>query len=515
MSTQVELGADYTHSSGDVGTDFLSTAEDWADRAAIVHNGATTTYREFAERVRLTASRYRARRASNFIGVLVSHQPEVAEHFLGVLLAGGGYCPIDARLPDARKHALANALELDRLFSLDGKTLRGNTIRTEFVGNDRVAEDGEGPQSIHSPNDPGYVICTSGSTGAPKPVVVSRSALGATVRELRKLFELTPSDRVLQFASLAWDTCFEEMLPALTSGAALVFDDAAHSGSFPAFVRMLSEQGVTVVDLPTAFWHELTLYLHEEQTTLPGSIRLVVIGGERVDPTRLDQWRRLATGNVILLNTYGCTETTMITHAIQLAGPGTETSITAPGAEAPLGRPLTHIVDHVNDEGELLIAGPSLATGYLGLPDITDDGFPVEDHGSGPVRWFHTGDMATRRSDGIVYSLGRADQQVKVLGVRVHPAEVETHLNAHPAVACSVVVGERCLDRTSLTALVVPTREVSPGELKRFLRERLPTQFVPSKFTMIPALRYTASGKIDRAETIRAAAELAPKENEQ
>jgi acyl-coenzyme A synthetase/AMP-(fatty) acid ligase len=355
------------------------------------------------------------------------------------------------------------------------------------------------------------VLCTSGSTGTPKPVVVSRHALTVTARALRDLFSLTPNDRVLQFASLGWDTCLEEIVPTLITGAALVFDDEAHSGSFPRFMRMLAQREVTVLDLPTAFWHELVLFLHEEHTALPASVRLVVIGGERVDPTRLRQWRDLAVGHVTLLNTYGCTETTMITHAVQLAGLGTEPGVDSHDFEAPLGRPLPHVRDHVTDEGELLISGPSLATEYLGLPDFTAAGFSIADHGCGPTRWFRTGDLVTRGQRGLLYSRGRADEQVKVLGVRVHPAEVEAQLNTHPAVVGAVVMGERLLGRTSLTAYVVPAGTVTAAQLKRYLRERLPSQFVPSRVKFTAALAYTASGKLDRVATQRASAEYESK----
>jgi acyl-CoA synthetase (AMP-forming)/AMP-acid ligase II len=181
--------------------------------------------------------------------------------------------------------------------------------------------------------------------------------------------------------------------------------------------------------------------------------------------------------------------------------------VAAVDAEAPIGRPLPHVRDHVTEEGELLISGPSLATGYLGLPELTAKGFPVADHGSGPARWFHTGDMVVRGEQGMLYSRGRADEQVKVLGVRVHPAEVETQLNAHPAVAGAVVVGERMLGHTALVAYVALTAPATPAELKRYLRERLPSQFVPSRVKFVAALAYTASGKVDRAATRRAAAD--------
>lgn len=494
----------------DVVADFAAAARDWPHRPAIVHNGTAITYGDLEQRVIDNASRYRARGfgvggPSDMVGALVSHKPTVIEHLLGILLARATYCPIDAALPAARKEALAAVLGLDRLFALAPDAQVPASLRVETPDEDLVAGHVGLPELSGHPSDPAYVLCTSGSTGAPKPVVVSRRALTATVGALRDLFALTPEDRVLQFASLGWDTCLEEILPALTAGAAVVFDDAAHSGSLPRFVRMVADQEVTMLDLPTAFWHELVLFLHEEQVGLPESVRLVVIGGERVDPTRLRQWRELNVGHVRLLNTYGCTETTMITHAAQLNGPGTEPEVAARDTEAPIGRPLPHVRDHVTEEGELLISGPSLATEYLGLPDRTATGFPVADHGSGPMRWFHTGDLVSRGEHGLLYPLGRADEQVKVLGVRVHPAEVESQLNTHPAVAGAVVVGERILGHTSLTAYVVATGPTTPADLRGYLRDRLPSQFVPSRVKFVAALCYTATGKVDRAATRLAA----------
>ncbi|RZT25337.1 nonribosomal peptide synthetase protein VioO [Mycobacterium sp. BK558] len=495
--------------SGDVVEDFVAAARDWPYRTALVHNGTETTYQQLAERVRLIAARCNSRdfgvnRTPNRIGVLVSHTPAAAVSLLGVLLAGATYCPIDAALPAGRIRALVTALDVHGLFAAapHGHDLPG--VQIEILDADCTSTGTELPERRWRRNDGAYVLCTSGSTGTPKPVAVSRHALSVTVRALRDLFALTPEDRVLQFASLGWDTCLEEILPALTTGSALVFDDAAHRGSFPIFLRMLAEQAITVVDLPTAFWHELVLFLHEEHAALPTSVRLVVIGGERVDPTRLRQWRDLGLERVRLLNTYGCTETTMITHAVQLSGPDTEPGVTASDSEVSIGRPLPHVTDHVTGDGELLVSGPGLATGYLGLPEQTATAFPVVDHGAGPARWFHTGDVVSRGEHGLLYSLGRIDEQFKVLGVRIHPAEVEAQLSTHPAVAGSVVVGERVLGGRSLTAYVVTARPTTAAELRSHLRERLPKQFVPTRVRFVPALVYTPSGKVDRAATCRA-----------
>lgn len=484
-----------TADNADVVSDFLAAARRWSDRPAVMHNGCATTYRDFAEQVLNTASRCvagdlaDAKGPSGLVGVRASHHPATAAHLLGILHANATYCPVDDILPPGRRQAIAEVLGLSRLIVATDPEPAG-------------VRDAVPPVPPRRAGEAAYVLCTSGSTGTPKPVAVSREALSVAVRALRGLFALTPDDRVLQFSSLGWDTCLEEILPALITGAAVVFDDRAHSGSFATFLRMLADQAVTVVDLPTAFWHELVLFLDEEKATLPDSVRLVIIGGERVDPTRLGQWRELDTTDVVLLNTYGCTETTMITHAVQLFGPGTDSEL-ASAAEAPIGRRLPHVLEHVGANGELMVSGPALASGYLGAPDLTAAAFPTADHGSGPQRWFRTGDLVVGDGKGLLYSRGRADEQVKVRGVRVHPAEVEMQLNSHPAVSGAVVVGERLLGGTALTAYVV-ARGVTAADLRRYLGGGLPSQFVPSRFRFVNELVYTASGKVDRAATRRA-----------
>ena len=500
-----------TDAVGDVVADFVAAARDWPHRAAIVHNGSAITYRDLAERVRLTALRYRVRGfgadgPSGLIGALVSHTPAVVEHLLGILQARATYCPIDAALPVARKQALAAALGVDRLFTAvsgparanepaDRHARRGPSSCEYRTAAAFMAPERSGVCAVHlgfywgAEAGGGLAACLNRhGARAARPLRAHPRGPRAPIR-LAGLGHLLRGD--LARADRRRDTGFRRrgpfrLVPALR----------AHAGGTGNH-RTRPADGVLA---------RTCLFLHEEQAALPDSVRVVVIGGERVDPTRLRQWRDLDVGHVRLLNTYGCTETTMVTHAVQLSGPGTEPEVAAHD-EAPLGRPLPHVRDHVTDEGELLVSGPALATGYLGLPELTATGFPVADHGSGPIRWFHTGDLVTRGEHGLLYSRGRADEQVKVLGVRVHPAEVEAQLNTHPGVTGAVVVGQRLLGRTVLTAYVVSAEATTPAELKRYLRERLPSQFVPSRVKFVAALAYTASGKVDRAATRRAAAD--------
>jgi nonribosomal peptide synthetase protein VioO len=455
-------------SSLDLGDAFAEAAALHAAAPAIIHNGVALTYAEVSERVAETARALGA--GPRVVGVLTRRSPETVIALLGILAAGGAYCPIDPSFPAPRRQEMIEAA---------GCRLLGEIV---------PAGDGL-PRP--EPDDPAYVLFTSGSTGRPKPVLTSRRAIGTTTAALRDLFAITPSDRVLQFASLNWDTCFEEILPTLTGGGALVFDDEAYTGSMPRFLRAIEAHGITVLDLPTAFWHELVRHLSDDGIQLPSCVRLMIIGGEAANPARVADWFRLGHGGVRLLNTYGCTETTLITHAVDI----TADSV-AGGARIPIGRALPHIHERITAEGELLIGGPAIASGYLGRPEETAERF-VDLDGE---RFFRTGDRVGREADGVLRHEGRLDHAVKIRGVRVDPGEVEARITEHPAVAAAAVIGVTLAGRTALIAYVVGT----PGEdLSAWLRERVPAHLVPSQITFVGELVATTSGKTDRAATHR------------
>ncbi|GAA3339091.1 hypothetical protein GCM10020358_21570 [Amorphoplanes nipponensis] len=438
--------------------EFLAAARVHADRPAIRADGVELTYADLAARVTAFTGR------TGVIVVPAGHDADTVTALFGAWAAGGTYCPVDPGFPAQRRAAM-----------------------------ERAVRDHADPATA-------YILFTSGSTGEPKPVVTPHRAIATTVRALRELFAITPDDRVLQFASLNWDTCFEEILPALTGGACLVFHPDAHRGSFPRFLRMVARERITVLDLPTAFWHELVGHLHDSGEALPACVRLVVIGGEAAAPGKVAQWSARPTGHARLLNTYGCTETTLITHAVELR------AALDPAAPVPIGRALPHVVERLGDGGELLIGGPALADGYLGRPAATAERFVTV----AGQRFFRTGDRVSRDSDGVLTHRGRVDHEVKIRGVRVDPAEVEAHLTGHPGVRAALVTGVTVAGRTALAAYVVPRAGTSgtglPDRIAAHLRGRVPAHLVPSHIHVVAALAYTASGKVDR----RASKEMLP-----
>jgi len=465
--------------------DFLATAQANPDRTAIVANGKPLTYAGLAAWAQTIA--HRLGPAPGVVGVPATHSPGTVAALLGVWASGGTYCPVDPAFPAHRQGAMMRAAGCRTRLDADGWP-------TPQPGPD-TTEDGNAAEDAAPAESMAYTLFTSGSTGAPKPVLTSHSAIATTVRSLRELFGISASDRVLQFASLNWDTCFEEILPTLTAGACLVFHDDAYTGSFPRLLRMIERERITVLNLPTAFWHELVTHLGDEGAALPAQVRLVVIGGEAASPARLADWSALPTGHARLLNTYGCTETTLITHAIDLHGPLAGKQWGG-ASRVPIGRALPHVVEHVTGDGELLIGGPALADGYRGLPDATAERF-VEVDGR---RFFRTGDRVSRAPDATLVHRGRVDHEVKIRGIRVDPAEVEAHIAGHPGVRAVLVTGVSVADHTALAAYVVP-RCGGGGLADRIvehLRARVPAHLIPSRIHVVTDLVYTGNGKVDR-----------------
>lgn len=371
-------------------------------------------------------------------------------------------------------------------------------------------------------SDPGglaYVLYTSGSTGTPKGVAIEHASLAERVRWMAgpEGYRLLPGDRIVQFASIGFDTHAEEIWPALTAGACVVLLPGG-GRMLPDLLRSEAGRSVTVLDLPTAYWQELVAL--GDQTPWPPALRLVVLGGSEAQAVTLAQWRERHGDAVRLVNTYGPTEATVIVTAGELAGgPGGDAGPRpghGPAADRrpPLGRPLPGVRLYVLDErgsllpagseGELYIGGSGLARGYTARPELTVASFlpdPFTDAPDG--RMYRTGDRARWRADGQLEFLGRADGQVKIRGYRIEPAEIEAALTAHPAVGRVAVLvrdGRRLIAYAVLRPTAAghrPGAAPGAGELREHLALRLPAFMVPDAVVLLDTLPLTTNGKLD------------------
>ncbi len=460
------------------------------------------TYRELAERAGLLARRLRRMGVGpeSLVGLCVERSPEMVVGMLGTLEAGGAYLPLDPAYPRER---LAFMLEDSGARAvLTQESLAGSL---PAGGREIVRLDADwgsiaqelpvaGPEPV--PGNAAYVIYTSGSTGRPKGVLVPHASLVNYVRSAADIGGIGADDRVLQFASMSFDTSAEEIYPCLTRGGTLVLRDDAMAGSPEVFLRETERLGITVLDLPTAYWHELV----SENLSLPASVRLVILGGEQAQKPRLDIWRERVGERARLLNTYGPTEATIVSTRRDVTGPQD-----FPG-EVPIGRPIAGARAHVLGadfeplppglDGELYLGGAGVTRGYLGRPDLTAERFVPDPFGGSGERLYRTGDLARRLPGGDLEFRGRADRQVKVRGFRIEPGEIEAALRNLDGVrdAVALVLQDR------LVAYVVPSGDPAPSTvgLRAGLKASLPDYMLPAVFVKLQALPLTPSGKVDR-----------------
>ncbi|MEV6999427.1 amino acid adenylation domain-containing protein [Streptomyces sp. NPDC093982] len=340
---------------------------------------------------------------------------------------------------------------------------------------------------------PAYVIHTSGSTGRPKGVVVPHTGLAALAQGLVDSLALVPGSRVLQLGSPAFDISVAEMCMAFGSGGTLVVPPEGP----------LAGQGLA--DVLTGLRISAAMLPPSVLATVPvgeyPQLRSLAVGAEACPPELVARW---AVGGRRFHNAYGPTEFTV---AATVSGP-----LTGDGTAPPIGAPLPGTRAYVLDgrlrpvppgvSGELYLAGPGVAYGYLGRPGATAERFVADPYGAPGARMYRTGDLARRRDDGQLEYLGRSDDQVKIRGQRIEPGEIAAVLTGHPSVEQAVaVVREDRPGRPRLVAYVVGASgtEPAPDALLAYAAGRLPAAMVPADVVVLQALPLAPNGKLDRA----------------
>nr|BFE50453.1 hypothetical protein GCM10017745_38800 [Saccharothrix mutabilis subsp. capreolus] len=437
----------------------LDQADRTPDADAVRIGPDALTYRELAAGARRVAA-WVARQPHTGpprVGVLGERSLATYPVLLGVLLAGGAYVPLDPAAPPARlravlsradAHAVVTTAESWALLEQPGLpallTDQPLPFQRSKVDSGRVAvlaglpDAGEpvGP----TPDDVAYVIFTSGSTGTPKGVVVQHRAAVNLTCWARDLVPMGPGSRVTQNASLHFDASVQQIFPALASGATLFPVPERVRLSGPELAAWLARHRITHWDSVPSLWTPVVEHLADRiaagQRVLP-DLRAVLLAGEPLPARQVDRWRSWEQGHR-LFNVYGPTEVTVNATAFEVTGPV--------GAVVPIGRPLPGITASVLDahgnpcpvdaDGELFLGGVGLARGYLDDPEGTARSF-VE---RGGERFYRTGDVVRVGADGLLVFVGRRDDQVKLNGVRVEPAEIEHALLAHPGVTEAVAV---------------------------------------------------------------------------
>ncbi|MFF8925491.1 non-ribosomal peptide synthetase [Streptomyces koyangensis] len=477
--------------------EFEARAAETPDGVAVVVSRVETSYAELNSRANRLAALLRERGVEPGVrvGLCLPRNLDMPTAILAVLKTGAAYVPLDTAHPSGRVAEIAADAQLrvvltcaeagEAVSEVDAPVVTLDEVRDELA-----ALPDDNPPLAAGPGDIAYVIYTSGSTGKPKGVLLEHRGVVNFIDSTRELFELTPVDRVLGFASSTFDVSVFETFSALLTGARLCLATDEERLSIERLQALMEQACITVIDLPPTVMPLLT----PENFT---DLRIAFVGGEAFSGELVNRWnpgRRLFNG-------YGPTECT-VTMIVEECGGSWD-------ASPPIGLPMTNHVAHVLDRelrqvpvgvpGELVIGGAGLARGYLNRDELTAEKFVPDPFGTAPGgRLYRTGDLVKRLSDGRLVFLGRIDQQVKIRGLRIELGEVESALTGFEGIgpvsaqAWSDDNGDKHLVGylTGVTEQQVPTVREHLGAL-------LPSYMIPSFFVVLDELPLTGSGKVD------------------
>ncbi len=444
----------------------------------------------------------------SIIGISLDRSINLIVSIIGILKAGCAFLPIDTKYPIDRIKYIVENSKLHLIVTNESyKHLFNDFIDKLVLIDSKLAEinsEDDGLVSIYRhPYQLAYIIYTSGSTGIPKGVSIQDSSLTNYILYAREKFKLKNNDRVLQFSSISFDTALEEIFPTLISGAELVLRDDFMIGSISTFIDEIKKLGITILDLPTAFWNQLVQDIDQNKLEFSELIKLVIIGGEKVNRSEIKIWQKILS-QVRLLNTYGPTEATIVSTDWELTNLEIKNNV-------PIGKPISNVKTYVLDEhgellpngipGELCIGGVGVARGYLDNAKLTAEKFIPNPYGkTGGERLYRTGDLVRYLPDGDIEYISRIDNQVKLRGFRIELGEIEEVLNKYGGIKQAVVIirEDKSNNKKLVAYFVSGKSEIKNEELEKYLSEKLPEYMVPSFFVKLDKIPLTPNSKIDR-----------------
>jgi amino acid adenylation domain-containing protein/thioester reductase-like protein len=499
------------------------------DSVAAVYEGEQLSYGELNRRSNQLAHHLRSVGVGPDarVGLMLDRSLEMVVGLLGILKSGGAFVPLDPSYPEERLRFMVKDSGARVMVTHSALAARLSTPDVKRVALDEECralgfEREVNPVREATPANLAYVIYTSGSTGTPKGVAVTHSNAARLFEATAERFDFGAADNWTLFHSYAFDFSVWELWGALIHGGRLVVVPNWVSRSPEALYDRLRSERITVLNQTPSAFAQL-LEVDEERGRSPWSaLRLLVFGGEKLEPKTLGPWfDRHGEERPRLVNMYGITETTVHVTYRPLAVSDLERA-----TASMIGKPIPDLRLYVMDRqrqpapigvpGELCVGGAGLARCYLDRPDLTAERFIPDPFACAPgERLYSTGDQARWVAGGELQYLGRIDHQVKIRGYRIELGEIESVLRDHPAVRQAVAtVRDEPVKR--LMAYVLPEETAQPWsgyahhplrasepqrlmpELQRFVSERLPGHMVPSAFVMLDELPIGPNGKVDR-----------------
>jgi len=506
-------------------TRFQAQAARTPEATAVSHDGTTLSYAELNARANRLARLLVERGAGpgRIVALALPRSTDLVVALLAVLKSGAGYLPLEPGYPAERLRAVAEDTA-PALLVTDAHvapTLPDTGAAAVVLGD--LATDRElaarsaaditdaERRSPLTPHDAAYIIHTSGSTGRPKGVLIPHFNVIRLFETAAAHFTFGPNDVWTLFHSYAFDFSVWEIWGPLLHGGRLVVVPHGTTRSPGEFLALLRCERVTVLNQTPSAFQQLVQADQDAHRTGRNdalTLRYVILGGEALEPAPLRPWlERYGHDAPTLVNMYGITETTVhVTYqrvTRELVEDGWARSVIGTGLPDLRVYVLDHCLQPVPPGwvGEMYVAGPGLARGYVGRPGLTAERFVADPFGRAGGRMYRTGDLARRSTDGTLEYAGRADQQVKIRGFRIEPGEIEAALIRHPAVAQAAVLAREtdgAAERMLVAyAVPVPGHHPEPAALRAHLLELLPEHMVPSACVLLGALPLTVNGKLD------------------
>lgn len=466
------------------------------ENTAVTFAGEALTYTELNHRANSLAYALRNKgiKPDEIVGIMLERSIEMIIGILGVLKAGGAYLPLDNSYPEERLNYMIQ--DSGCQFILVQKSFNNKiTFDGEFIFIDDenlYVKQISNIENVCTSRNLAYVIYTSGSTGEPKGVMLEHRGVANLKIFFKKDMGVTPSDRIIQFASCSFDAFVWEVFMALLTGASLYMISKSIIENYIKFEQFLNENEISIATLPPSYLANLD---PEKVVTL----QKLISAGSSITYSLMKKWCHKA----LYMNAYGPTETTICATVWKCSHPDVEIGF------VPIGTPICNTkilivnmygkLQPIGVAGELCISGVTLARGYMNKVELTAEKFIPCPYFEG-ARLYRTGDLARWLPDGNIEFLGRIDNQVKIRGFRVELGEIENLLLNHPAVNDAFVLYKQDDGGNSYLCayVVLEDKTFSVEDLKNYLVKKLPGFMVPAYIIQMDSLPISPNGKIDK-----------------
>ena len=469
---------------------FKESVANHSSNIAIEFEDKTLTYQELDEQSdHLANYLFNEYGRDHFIAISTDRSIEMVLVILGIMKSGNAYLPIDPNYPPERiKHILDNS-QCSLIFT-DNVYPGLEALTTLSVSNCKQYSSPIPTNILLAQDDLAYIIYTSGSTGKPKGVMVNHGNLVNHNLIAVDKYDICSDDRVLQFASISFDISVEEIFPCWLSGATLVLRSDEINKSASQFMQFILSKDITILDLPTAFWHQITKSLPQER--FPDKVKSVIIGGEKASVEIYRHWQEHVPKNINLFNTYGPTEATIIATIDQ-------------GIDDSIGRAIPNTTIHILDKflkplplgiaGSIYIGGNGVTPGYYNNEELTKEKFiTTREYG----RIYSTGDLGLYNESGKIKFLGRDDDQIKLNGFRIELAEIENIIVQNTSLNTVFADVRGKGNSKNIYVYYLSNSEISKEYFISLAKQYLPDYMIPSEYIRITDLPLNPNGKIDK-----------------